>query len=311
MKYKYNGQVYDVSIKALDSMPIGSIIQFAGENIPTGWLVCNGDVVSSTDYPDLFAEIGNKYGGTSPSFKLPDLRGRVPVGLDPTDQLEEFDILGNSGGSRYLQAHNHGGSTGGNYAYDTTSIYTTGGSTNFYILNWNGSKVGNDGTFQSKTYHAHSIPTDGTGDSGNLQPYLVVNFIIKAKNTTPTMGSIVNATNDSTEDAYSCDYINNQLKQKGDLVWTNPYGANAFSNKTITNNVSEYSYFEVYFYVDTNCSIHLHQTVQKGVDTTLSYSSAYTRVINIGNTSMTIHSGRYNGTQNDAAIIPSYIIGYK
>ena len=39
MKYKYNGQWYDVSIKALDSMPVGSEIDFNGNtsDIPVGW----------------------------------------------------------------------------------------------------------------------------------------------------------------------------------------------------------------------------------------------------------------------------------
>lgn len=39
MKYKYNGQVYDVSIKALDSMPVGSIVEYDGQvsDIPAGW----------------------------------------------------------------------------------------------------------------------------------------------------------------------------------------------------------------------------------------------------------------------------------
>ena len=48
----------------------------------------------------------------------------------------------------------------------------------------------------------------GTGNSGNLQPYSVVKWIIKALNSTPTMASVVNATNNSTEDTYSCKYIN-------------------------------------------------------------------------------------------------------
>ena len=39
MKYKYNGEWVDLSIKALDSMPVGTIVDYDGEasDIPTGW----------------------------------------------------------------------------------------------------------------------------------------------------------------------------------------------------------------------------------------------------------------------------------
>ena len=51
----------------------------------------------------------------------------------------------------------------------------------------------------------------GTGNSGNLQPYLVVNYIIKATQTTPTFASVVNTNSNSTTDSYSCDYVNNAI----------------------------------------------------------------------------------------------------
>ena len=206
MKYKNNGQWEEITIKALDSMPIGSIILFAGETIPNGWLICDGDAVASATYPDLYSVIGTKYGGNSTNFNLPSFRGRVGVGVNLAD--EDFDTVGNSGGSKFLQAHNHGGYTKTNIAYNTTGIYTTGGSSNFYVLNWGGSKVGNDSSYSDKTNHRHVINTDGTGDGENMPPYLVVNYIIKALNTTPTMASVVNQRNASTEDTYSCNFIN-------------------------------------------------------------------------------------------------------
>ena len=50
MKYKYNGQWVDVNIKALDSLPIGSEIDFTGSvsDIPTGWEQVSkvGDTIS-------------------------------------------------------------------------------------------------------------------------------------------------------------------------------------------------------------------------------------------------------------------------
>lgn len=51
---------------------------------PTGWLLCNGDAVSRTTYADLFALIGTTFGvgDGSTTFNVPDFRGRVPAGVD-------------------------------------------------------------------------------------------------------------------------------------------------------------------------------------------------------------------------------------
>lgn len=204
MKYKYNGQWVDVNIKALDSMPIGSIISFAGEDIPTGWLVCDGNAVASADYSDLYNVIGTKYGGNATNFNLPDFRGRVPVGLDPTDQLEEFDTLGNSGGSKTDNLSNAYAKVGRSSAdYNVLQYKSKGGVSDTFDR-----KLTATGNVIGGSSNTITDATELGGSVSTLQPYLVVNFIIKAKNTTPTMASIVNTTNDSTEDAYSCDYVN-------------------------------------------------------------------------------------------------------
>lgn len=48
----------------------------------TGWLICDGSLISRTAYATLFAAIGTTWGAGdgSTTFKLPDLSGRVPVG---------------------------------------------------------------------------------------------------------------------------------------------------------------------------------------------------------------------------------------
>ena len=57
------------------SMATGMVASFAGTTAPEGWLVCDGSVVSRTDYADLFAQIGSTYGDGdgSTTFNLPDL----------------------------------------------------------------------------------------------------------------------------------------------------------------------------------------------------------------------------------------------
>ena len=63
-------------------LPTGSIIPFAGSNIPAGYLLCNGVAVSRTSYAGLFGVISTLYGtgdGTT-TFNLPDLRDRFLEG---------------------------------------------------------------------------------------------------------------------------------------------------------------------------------------------------------------------------------------
>lgn len=61
---------------------IGQVKLFAFNFIPKGWLECNGSLLEIVDYEPLFEYIGRVYGDTrvSPTqFKLPDLRGVVPI----------------------------------------------------------------------------------------------------------------------------------------------------------------------------------------------------------------------------------------
>jgi microcystin-dependent protein len=63
--------------------PIGTIIPFAGtlnqqQLQAQGWLYCNGNTVSRTQYEKLFSVIGTGFGGGDgiSTYGLPDLRGR-------------------------------------------------------------------------------------------------------------------------------------------------------------------------------------------------------------------------------------------
>lgn len=61
----------------------GEILLFAGPTSPNAdWLPCDGASLLRTDYPALFAAIGTAYGSVdSLHFSIPDLRGRVAVGV--------------------------------------------------------------------------------------------------------------------------------------------------------------------------------------------------------------------------------------
>ena len=71
-----------------------------------------------------------------------------------------------------MPKHNHGGSTSTEYAYNTSAIYSTGGSTDFYVLTWNGSYVGNDNSYRNKTKHSHTINNAGDDEAHeNMPPF--------------------------------------------------------------------------------------------------------------------------------------------
>jgi len=45
------------------SLPIGTVLSFAGEKVPAGYLECNGKLLIKDSYPKLFEAIGATYGG--------------------------------------------------------------------------------------------------------------------------------------------------------------------------------------------------------------------------------------------------------
>ena len=65
------------------SVPIGSFTAFLGTNVPENWKEANGESLSKATYPELYAQIGDRYGSDdSLSFNLPDLRGEFIRGWD-------------------------------------------------------------------------------------------------------------------------------------------------------------------------------------------------------------------------------------
>lgn len=65
---------------------IGSIVLFAGNFPPRGWMFCQGQSLSIAQNQALFSILGTTYGGDGQrAFNLPDLRSRVPVGTGQRD----------------------------------------------------------------------------------------------------------------------------------------------------------------------------------------------------------------------------------
>jgi microcystin-dependent protein len=62
--------------------PPGTVFPFAGTSAPTGYLICDGSSLLRASYVDLFGAIGTTWGAVDGThFTLPDLRGRVSVGV--------------------------------------------------------------------------------------------------------------------------------------------------------------------------------------------------------------------------------------
>lgn len=195
------------------SMPVGTIIDFAGTTPPPGYLLCNGQNVSRTTFSRLFAVIGTTYGagnGTT-TFGIPDLRGRATFGKDDMGGTAANRItagisgisgstLGAAGGSEAMQAHTHGvndpghGHTGQTYAggihahplnvpagSGIASGPTTahaGGGTGTIWTQEAGSHTHNFDTGTAQT--GLTVNSSGSGSSQNMPPALIVHKIIYA-----------------------------------------------------------------------------------------------------------------------------------
>jgi len=71
------------SLHVSQMIPAGTILPFAGETVPPGFLLCDGNEVLRSDYPKLFDAIGSGWGSaTGFTFTLPDVRGRFLRGVD-------------------------------------------------------------------------------------------------------------------------------------------------------------------------------------------------------------------------------------
>lgn len=76
-------------IKTVPITPVGSILPFGGTDAPAGWLICDGTVVQKSSYNNLWQVIKHNFldpsllaDGGDLTFAIPDMRGRMPLGVD-------------------------------------------------------------------------------------------------------------------------------------------------------------------------------------------------------------------------------------
>jgi microcystin-dependent protein len=204
-----------VSWVGVTGMPVGALIPYAGTTSPDTnlYLLCDGAAVSRTTYATLFAVIGTSFGvgDGSTTFNVPDLRGRIPMGLDnlggtPANRVTDAnaDALGGTVGAQdhtlteaELPSHSHS-QTSHTHSVDPPS---TSVSFNQTIRRTGGYGLGGastadafgpySGTTLTGTVNVSSF-TSGFGGGGStggagsgnahsiLQPVLSIGYLIQA-----------------------------------------------------------------------------------------------------------------------------------
>ena len=159
---------------------IGEIRMFGGNFAPKGWQLCNGQLLSISQFSALFSILGTSFGGNgTTNFQLPNMQGRVPIHQGTGAGLSPY-VLGEQGGTELvtlnynqMPLHTHlvnavsgGGQTspsnnfpGAVSSSATEKIYSAGPGN----VTMAGSMIANAG---------------GNQPHANIQPILCVTFII-------------------------------------------------------------------------------------------------------------------------------------
>ncbi|ARV10744.1 phage tail protein [Winogradskyella sp. PC-19] len=143
------------------------------------WLSCDGRLLPIAQNTALFSLLGTTYGGDGQTtFALPDLRGRVPVGIGNGPGLSNV-VLGQKGGNEtntltvsQLPSHNH----------SVTAVAADGNSSS-PANNYPAQTKTLDPEYASvgaaTTMNTNMIANTGGGQSvPNRQPYLGVRYVI-------------------------------------------------------------------------------------------------------------------------------------
>lgn len=181
-------------LNAVPTNPPGVILPYAGQAAPAGWLICDGREYRISEYTDLFNIIGYSFGArptvTNGFFRVPDFRGRLPLGADNMGgesanvvTANYADGVGQIGGGETvnidvvnLPDHEHDlkGSSGDQY-YAIRDIAGTPNDTGAITYDaptgqGNGQALPNSGGI---------VSPEGTGQPLNtMNPTMTINYII-------------------------------------------------------------------------------------------------------------------------------------
>ena len=168
---------------------VAEIRIFAGNFAPTGWALCNGQLLPISQNTALFSLLGTFYGGDGKStFALPNLQDSVALHQGQGAGLSEY-FLGQQGGSEFITllesempAHTHqlrGNNTLADAAIPTGisigrqsfNLFQTTSNANLTMM-----------AFQSLS------PAGGSLPHNNMMPYLTLTYIIALQGVFPPRG---------------------------------------------------------------------------------------------------------------------------
>lgn len=163
--------------------PVGSIQPYGGGAAPASWLVCDGSVLSQTTYASLFASIGSAFnigGEGAGNFRMPDYRGRTPLGFGTGTGLSARSIGQSFGEETHLlsvpemPSHGHSVFDAG-HSHTGPNLSAAGNSQ----AGGDGRQIGSVGGISTNAANIQQSNAGGGGSHNNMQPSLVCNLMMK------------------------------------------------------------------------------------------------------------------------------------
>jgi microcystin-dependent protein len=173
---------------------LGIIKIFAGNYAPIGWMMCQGQVLNVAEYPQLFANLGNAFGGDGKvTFALPDYRGRAPFGMTMAGSFPQI-ANGAEGGAVAVQinsgnmpSHNHMVVGTVQLPVNDSPADTTSPVGAFLAQPAQNMYLGAEGVdYGGNVYYDFSSDDTGSTNPAPISimcPYLAVNYIINVSST--------------------------------------------------------------------------------------------------------------------------------
>ena len=168
------------SIAIESIVPVGCIQMYAGAVAPSGWKLCDGSAISRTTYSALFTVLSTTFGvgDNSSTFNLPDLRGRSAIGTGTGIGGQITVGTGAPTGGSALTARTLGQWTG----EETHILGSTEESASMIVDRGTTAHISTGLNFiiPDNTDDWKAGPNVNGGNAhNNIQPCLVLNFIIK------------------------------------------------------------------------------------------------------------------------------------
>jgi microcystin-dependent protein len=166
---------------------VAEIRMFAGSFAPTGWALCNGQLLPISQNTALFSLLGTMYGGDGKStFALPNLEGSAPIGNGQGSGLSDYSQGQSSGTDTVtlltseIPIHNHfvqGNFALGDLFTPSPTVALTNSDPGLAYTAASANLV--PMSFQAITVTGGSLPHN------NMMPFLTVTFIIAMQGVFP------------------------------------------------------------------------------------------------------------------------------